>query len=189
MTSAVQIAAHIQDPAGRAQNPPARPLSARTRAQLARLPKSGAMTYWPRRAMPGPDFTPLFDKQVAEIPMRDGVTLHTEIYSPKNRAGSPAHHLRTHAVWIEPGRSRLLGAPAHVSRAHRGRLHLRAAGFARPRRSGGEFVTGGPMRDKSQSRSTDPRPMHSTASIGWSSTCRTTMAASARWASPTAASL
>ncbi len=51
--------------------------------RLARMPKSARDAAEMSGKVPGRDFTLLFDKQVAEIRMRDGVTLHTEIYSPK----------------------------------------------------------------------------------------------------------
>jgi hypothetical protein len=34
-----------------------------------------------------PDFSALFDKRDVMIPMRDGVKLHTEIYTPKHQEG------------------------------------------------------------------------------------------------------
>ncbi|HEY4979861.1 MAG TPA: hypothetical protein VII25_11890, partial [Candidatus Acidoferrum sp.] len=36
---------------------------------------------------PRPDLTKLFAKQDVMIPMRDGVKLHTEIYTPKDGQG------------------------------------------------------------------------------------------------------
>ena len=38
--------------------------------------------------MPERDFTLLLEKKVVDIRMRDGVTLHTEIYTPKTRSGA-----------------------------------------------------------------------------------------------------
>ena len=55
---------------------------------------------------------------------------------PKTPSSSAAHHLRAHPLRVAPGRARILGAPADVSRTHRGRLHIRASGFARARRFG-----------------------------------------------------
>jgi uncharacterized protein len=109
-----------------------------------------------RPQMPSPDFTVLFDKQAAEIHMRDGVTLHTEIYTPKNFAGTlPIIYERT-PYGLHPD--------AHGYSAHlRMYPELIADGYifalqdSRGRgASRGEFVTGGPMRDKSRSRATDP---------------------------------
>src|SRR5262249_30286977 len=37
--------------------------------------------------VPGPDFTPVFDKTTARIRMRDGAELYTEIYTPKGAHG------------------------------------------------------------------------------------------------------
>jgi putative CocE/NonD family hydrolase len=48
-------------------------------AGLAFAPRFGAA---PQRQ--GPDFSALFDKTEVMIPMRDGVKLHTEFYTPKN---------------------------------------------------------------------------------------------------------
>ena len=56
--------------------------------RLARLPKSARDSAQMTGKVPGQDFTLLFDKRVADIRMRDGVTLHTEIYSPKT-SGKP----------------------------------------------------------------------------------------------------
>jgi uncharacterized protein len=109
-----------------------------------------------RPQMPGADFTLLLDKQVAEIHMRDGVTLHTEIYTPKNLAGTlPIIYERT-PYGLNPDSH---GYSAHL----RMYPELIADGYifalqdSRGRgASGGQFVTGGPMRDKSRSRATDP---------------------------------
>lgn len=38
--------------------------------------------------IPGPNFTQVFDKRVAFIPMRDGVKLRTDIYTPKHQSGA-----------------------------------------------------------------------------------------------------
>jgi uncharacterized protein len=109
-----------------------------------------------RPQMPSPDFTATFDKQVAEIRMRDGVTLHTEIYTPKNHSGTlPIIYERTPYG---------LNADSHGYSAHlRMYPELIADGYifalqdSRGRgASGGQFVTGGAMRDKTHSRATDP---------------------------------
>jgi uncharacterized protein len=44
---------------------------------------------------PRPDLPKLFDKQEAMIPMRDGVKLHTEIYTPKDAKALPIIMMRT----------------------------------------------------------------------------------------------
>ena len=124
---------------------------------LARLPKSRRDNLLTSvGTLPGPDFTVLFDKQVADIRMRDGVTLHTEIYTPKNHAGAlPIIYERT-PYGLSPDSQ---GYSAHL----RMYPELIADGYifalqdSRGRgSSGGEFVTGGPMRDKSRPRSADP---------------------------------
>jgi uncharacterized protein len=128
-----------------------------TERKLARLPKSrreGLLTS--DGSLPGPDFTLLFDKQVAEIPMRDGVTLHTEIYTPKN--------LTTALPLIYERTPYGLSPDSHGYSAHlRMYPELIADGYifalqdSRGRgASSGQFVTGGPMRDKSKRRATDP---------------------------------
>src|SRR5580698_3906285 len=123
---------------------------------LARLPKSRRDNLLTSvGTLPGPDFTLLFDKQVADIRMRDGVTLHTEIYTPKNHAGAlPIIYERT-PYGLSPDSQ---GYSAHL----RMYPELIADGYifalqdSRGRgSSGGEFVTGGPMRDKSLPHSTD----------------------------------
>lgn len=53
---------------------------------MAALTPAAAQSSRPQ--MPSPDFTPTLDKQVVEIHMRDGVTLHTEIYAPRNHTGA-----------------------------------------------------------------------------------------------------
>jgi len=150
-----QAASAEQSPTGR--DPASAAPSSQIEQSLARMPKS-------RRdnrmisdgALPGPDFTLLFDKQVAEIRMRDGVTLHTEIYKPKNHAGAlPIIYERT-PYGLNPD--------AHGYSAHlRMYPELIADGYifalqdSRGRgNSGGEFVTGGPMRDKSHAGAIDP---------------------------------
>jgi uncharacterized protein len=105
---------------------------------------------------PGPDFAAILDKQVADIRMRDGVTLHTEIYAPKNAAGAlPIIYERT-PYGLHPDAK---GYSAHLKMYP----ELIAEGYifalqdSRGRGdSGGEFVTGGPMKDNSNARATDP---------------------------------
>ena len=142
-----------QTPSGDASAPA---MSPEIQRKLARLPKSRRDNLLTSvGTLPGPDFTLLFDKQVADIRMRDGVTLHTEIYTPKNPAGAlPIIYERT-PYGLSPD-SR--GYSAHL----RMYPELIADGYifalqdSRGRgSSGGEFVTGGPMRDKSRPRSTD----------------------------------
>jgi putative CocE/NonD family hydrolase len=125
--------------------------------RLARMPKSRRESLETSEgALPGPDFTPQLDRRVAEIRMRDGVTLHTEIYAPKNAAGAlPIIYERT-PYGLSPDSH---GYSAHL----RMYPELIADGYifalqdSRGRgASGGEFVTGGPMRDKSHARATDP---------------------------------
>ena len=77
--------AHAQEP-----GPTPRP-AADLERKSAYCPSRGAMTSSCRRARcRAPDFTVLLDKEVAEIPMRDGVTLHTEIYSPRSPRRLPS---------------------------------------------------------------------------------------------------
>jgi putative CocE/NonD family hydrolase len=107
-------------------------------------------------AMPQRDFTLLFEKKVVDIRMRDGVTLHTEIYTPKSRSEAlPIIYERT-PYGLHPDSH---GYSSHL----RMYPELIADGYifalqdSRGRGdSGGEFVTGGPMRDKSRPRATDP---------------------------------
>jgi putative CocE/NonD family hydrolase len=140
-----------------ASGPAAGTAVSETELKLARLPESrreGLLAS--DGTLPGPDFTPLLDKQVAEIRMRDGVTLHTEIYTPKNLAGAlPIIYERT-PYGLSPDSH---GYSAHL----RMYPELIADGYifalqdSRGRgASGGQFVTGGPMRDKSLRRATDP---------------------------------
>lgn len=122
----------------------------------AQTPKSHLDSMAMSGKTPGPDFTALFDKQVAEIPMRDGITLHTEIYSPRNATlPLPIIYERTPYG---------LSHDSHGYSAHL-RLYpeLTADGYifafqdSRGRGdSKGRFITGGPMRDKSILHSTDP---------------------------------
>jgi len=124
--------------------------------QLAKLPKSRRESLRTSDgAVPGPDFTPLFDKQVVAIRMRDGVALHTEIYTPRHHAGTlPIIYERT-PYGLSPDSH---GYTAHL----RMYPELVAEGYifafqdSRGRgASEGQFVTGGPMRDKSIPSSTD----------------------------------
>ncbi|HEY3784974.1 MAG TPA: CocE/NonD family hydrolase [Steroidobacteraceae bacterium] len=125
--------------------------------RLARMPKSrrDALIMSSGR-VPGPDFSPLFEKQVVEIPMRDGVTLHTEIYSPRKRAESlPIIYERTPYGLSHDA----TGYSAHL----RMYPELIADGYIFALQdvrgtgdSHGEFVTGGAMRDRSKPHSIDP---------------------------------
>ncbi|MGB6356437.1 MAG: CocE/NonD family hydrolase [Steroidobacteraceae bacterium] len=125
--------------------------------ELARLPKSRRdFLQATDGKLAGVDFTRLFDKQVADIRMRDGVTLHTEIYTPKDHAEAlPIIYERT-PYGLSPD--------AHGYSAHlRMYPELIADGYifalqdSRGRGdSQGEFQTGGAMRNKSIARSTDP---------------------------------
>jgi uncharacterized protein len=155
--AAQQAPAAGQTP-GATQQPATTPSSAADiERKLARLPKSrrdGLLMSSGK--VPGPDFTPLLDKEVAEIPMRDGVTLHTEIYSPKSRSALlPIIYERT-PYGLSPDAQ---GYSAHL----RMYPELIADGYIFALQdvrgtggSGGEFVTGGPMRDRSRARSIDP---------------------------------
>jgi uncharacterized protein len=146
-------------PTGTAQKPAATtsPSAADIERDYARLPKSRRDDlFMSQGKVPGPDFAALLDKEVAEIPMRDGVTLHTEIYSPKSRSGPlPIIYERTPYG---------LGPDAHGYSAHlRMYPELIADGYIFALQdvrgtgaSGGEFVTGGPMRNRSRARSIDP---------------------------------
>jgi putative CocE/NonD family hydrolase len=53
---------------------------------MDRMPKSRWEMSWVlgRSEDPGPDFAATFDQQIVRIPMRDGVELHTEVYTPKD---------------------------------------------------------------------------------------------------------
>ena len=104
---------------------------------------------------PAPDFTPLLSKQVVEIAMRDGITLHTEIYAPRH-AGQPLPILYERTPYG-------LHPDAHGYTAHL-RLYpelikdgyIFAIQDSRGRGgSGGRFVTGEPMRDASVPGSAD----------------------------------
>jgi uncharacterized protein len=107
-------------------------------------------------ALPERDFAPLLEKRVVDIPMRDGIKLHTEIYTPKSHAGPlPIIYERTPYG---------LNDDSHGYSAHlRMYPELIAEGYifalqdSRGRGdSGGEFVTGGPMRDRAGAGGTDP---------------------------------
>jgi uncharacterized protein len=110
----------------------------------------------PPQPPPGPDFTAILDRQVVDIRMRDGVALHTEIYTPKNASGAlPIIYERT-PYGLHPDAH---GYSSHLKMYP----ELIADGYifalqdSRGRGdSGGEFITGGRMRDKSIPRSTDP---------------------------------
>jgi putative CocE/NonD family hydrolase len=124
--------------------------------RLARLPKSARDSALMTGQVPGRDFTLIFDKQVVDIRMRDGVTLHTEIYTPK-AAGKrlPIIYERTPYGLSHDAQ----GYSAHL----RMYPELIADGYifalqdSRGRGdSKGEFLTGGPMRNKATARSTDP---------------------------------
>jgi putative CocE/NonD family hydrolase len=155
---AAQQAPAAGQTSGTTQKPATTPMSAADiERELARLPKSRRDDLLMSSGkVPGPDFMPLLEKEVAEIPMRDGVTLHTEIYSPKSRSGAlPIIYERT-PYGLSPDAH---GYSAHL-RMYPGLIadgyifalqDVRGTGG-----SGGEFVTGGPMRDRSRARSIDP---------------------------------
>jgi uncharacterized protein len=150
-------AAQSSQPQQQASGPAAGTAISEAELKLARLPKSrreGLLAS--DGTLPGPDFTPLLGKQVAEIRMRDGVTLHTEIYTPKNQtAALPIIYERT-PYGLSPDSH---GYSAHLRMCP----ELIADGYifalqdSRGRgASGGQFVTGGSMRDRSLPRATDP---------------------------------
>ena len=123
---------------------------------LAQLPKpSRAEPEKSADKAPQPDFTPFFDKQVAHIRMREGIELYTEFYTPKNHPEPlPIIYERT-PYGLSPDSH---GYSSHL----RYYPELIKAGYifalqdSRGRGgSGGEFVTGAPMRDKSNQHSTD----------------------------------
>jgi putative CocE/NonD family hydrolase len=124
--------------------------------RLARMPKSRRDDVESSQGrIPGPDFTALFDKLVADIRMRDGVTLHTQIYTPKNHPQALPIIYEVTPYGLSPDSH---GYSAHL------RLYpeLIADGYifalqdSRGRGgSGGEFVTGGPLRDRSLPHGTD----------------------------------
>jgi uncharacterized protein len=124
--------------------------------QLAKLPRSRRETLLASNgALPGPDFSLLFDKQVVDIRMRDGITLHTEIYTPKQHPGAlPIIYDRTPYGLSPDARgfsAHLRMYPELIADGYIFALQdSRGTGASR-----GEFVTGGPMRDKSLPHSTD----------------------------------
>jgi uncharacterized protein len=157
MAGFTHAAAQSSQPPPQASDATATTATASIESKLARLPKSrreGLLSSV--GSLPGPDFTLLLDKQVAEIRMRDGVTLHTEIYTPKNATTAlPIIYERT-PYGLSPD---VHGYSAHL----RMYPELIADGYifalqdSRGRgASGGEFITGGPMRDKARPRATDP---------------------------------
>lgn len=105
--------------------------------------------------IPGPDFTKLFGKRTAQIRMRDGARLHTEIYAPLAPSGAlPIILVRT-PYGLNPdqyGYPSLLREYAHLIRD--GYIFV----FQDTRGRGastGHFVSLGPLRDKSIPYSTD----------------------------------
>jgi uncharacterized protein len=142
----------------RAQTSPAAApaMSSAVAQRLARMPKSARDSAQMSGKVPGQDFTLLFDKQVADIRMRDGVTLHTEIYSPKASAKPlPIIYERTpyglsHDAQGYSANLRMF--PELIADGYIFALQdSRGRGDSK-----GEFVTGGPMRNKSIQHSTDP---------------------------------
>jgi len=124
--------------------------------QLARMPKSARDSAAISGSTPGQNFTPLLDKQVANIRMRDGVTLHTEIYSPKASAKPlPIIYERTPYVLSHDAQgyaAELRMFPELIADGYIFALQdSRGRGDSK-----GEFVSGGPIRNKSIPRSTDP---------------------------------
>jgi predicted acyl esterase len=104
---------------------------------------------------PGRDFTKLFSKSVAQIAMRDGAQIHTEIYAPLAPSGSlPIILVRT-PYGLNPdqyGYSALLREYAHLMKD--GYIFV----FQDTRGRGastGHFISLGPPRDRSNPSSTD----------------------------------
>ena len=125
-------------------------------AQLERAPRAMRdMMSLMSPLLPGPDFPAMFDLKVERVRMRDGVELHTEIYTPKNLAKplpiiyertpyglhQDAHgytvHLRTYPELIKEGY-------IFVFQDTRGKGA-----------SGGKYITSPPQRDKSIPNSVD----------------------------------
>lgn len=123
---------------------------------LAKLPKSSReMLLTMDGRTPGPDFSSQFEKSVARIVMRDGVALYTEIYTPRDRKGLlPIIFDRT-PYGINPDRygytGRLRLYPELIKEGFIFAFQdVRGKGG-----SGGQFITLGPIRDKSIRNSTD----------------------------------
>ena len=102
-----------------------------------------------------PDYSALFDQEIVRIAMRDGIELHTEIYRPKDQAEDlPIILTRTpYGLNQTPdGYTALLRM--YPKLVEEGYLFV----FQDTRGRGasdGEFVTLGPMRDRSVEGSTD----------------------------------
>ena len=161
IAAAFTCASALPSAAEQSSSPPAGETAAPARKpeieqRLARMPKS-------RRdevqssvgAFPGADFTKLIDKQVVDIRMRDGATLHTEIYTPKNHPEPLPIIYEVTPYGLSPDTN---GYSAHL----RMYPELIADGYifalqdSRGRgASGGAFVTGGPLRDKAHAHATD----------------------------------
>jgi uncharacterized protein len=115
---------------------------------------------------PQPEYSELFDKRDAMIPARDGVKLHTEIYTPKNATG-PLPILLTRTPYglsdDEKGFSRRLG----LYREMFADGYIFAFQDIRGRYgSEGQFVMQRDPRDKSDSRSVD-EASDTYDTVGW----------------------
>ena len=110
--------------------------------------------YW-HGDVPGPDFTQLLSKKSVQIPVRDAVELHTEIYTPLNQRGALPIILVRSPYGLEPdkfGYSAWLREYTHLMRDG----YIFAFQDVRGRGgSGGTFVTNGPLRNPKTPNSTD----------------------------------
>ncbi len=104
---------------------------------------------------PGPDFTKRFSKQVAQVKMRDGAEIHTEIYTPLDQAEPlPIILVRSpyglnpdkdgYAAWLREYQHLMKDGYIFVFQDTRGRGA-----------STGHYVSLSPMRDTSVPNSTD----------------------------------
>jgi putative CocE/NonD family hydrolase len=105
--------------------------------------------------LPGPNFTPRFNKRVARITMRDGAELHTEIYAPLGQTQpSPFILVRSpyglnldkhgYALWLRQYTHLMKDGYIFVLQNTRGRGA-----------SSGRYTSLGPLRDKTLPNSAD----------------------------------
>ena len=126
-----------------------------------------------------------YEHTSADIPMRDGLTLHVEIYAPSDATSrSPFSSSARHTA----SKARAAASPA-VTRTSPRRVHLRLPGHPRAVQERGHVrhaAPAGPVDRRSQGHRR--RDRHATTpSTGCSRTCRRTTAASACSASATTA--
>lgn len=104
---------------------------------------------------PGPDFTNLLRKQSVQIRVRDGVTLHTDIYTPANQSEPLPIILVRSPYGLQPdkfGYSAWLRQYTHLMRDG----YVFAFQDTRGKgESGGQYITAGPQRDLKVKNSTD----------------------------------